>query len=132
MGQTKRTLIPLIVTLTAGIAFGAARRYSPPAETITAAHGRYAITALGSGQYAVMVDSATGRTWYLSFANYCQGFGANSTKNVYVRPISSSDSCKSDETSFPMVPTFEEISVEGLHYAPGDPGAQLMRRRNAQ
>ena len=79
----------------------------PPAPRM----GRYAITPLGSGQFALLLDTATGAVWQYSFGDYCQ----SKTPPNDMRQIRVGEQCKDGEDSFDNVPAFERVSVEGLH-----------------
>ncbi len=92
------------------------------AASLPATQGRYAVTALGSGQYAVMVDSATGKVWYLAFTQYC------SSPTGDLRMTSYSAGCKDTETVLPPQPSFEQVSVNGLYTSPSDPIVEVLRQ----
>jgi hypothetical protein len=122
----KRVSNILLVALVSVVAWGVGSTHKNPA-TVSAAtapttQGRYAVTALNAGQYAVMVDTVTGKAWYLAFSEYCESPTGN------LRTTSYSAGCKDSETATPPVPEFEEVSVQGLYTSPVDPVRTLMRQ----
>jgi hypothetical protein len=121
----KRVRMSLTLALVALAGFCIeAVRMSPArasAAGLPTAQGRYAVTALNSGQYAIMVDTATGKAWYLAFTEYCQSPTGNLRVTTYAA------GCTNTETSLPPQPGFEQVSVEGLHIAFSDPILHLVK-----
>lgn len=127
MKGATNVLAATIIAVTA-YGIGAARHHSAVvnAASVPAIPRRYAVTALNSGQYAVMVDSTTGKTWYLAFAEWCQGQSGN------LRATSLSAGCKDAETALAPTPEFEQVSVSGLYVSPDDPAVEFAKQAKHQ
>lgn len=111
-------LIVIVATVASiGYEIGAVRRGSAViAAPSPAARARYQAVPLGTGQYALLVDTISGKTWYLAFASYCQ----DKTDPTKVWSVGSSTPCQDTQEALPPVPQFEKISVEDLYTTPSD------------
>jgi hypothetical protein len=81
------------------------------AATVSSPAGRYAITNLSPGEFALMTDTATGAVWRYGYGDYCE----SRTPPFSVRQIVDGDQCKPGEESIAHIPSFERVSVEGLY-----------------
>ncbi len=116
MKQARALLLWALIVAT-GYAIGLSRGASASTSSAPppAMQGRYAVTPLGSGQYAILTDTATGSVWYLGFGDYCQG------KNppYEMRQAGYSEQCSDSENSVVQhLPMFQRVSVEGVYKIP--------------
>jgi hypothetical protein len=85
---------------------GQAAPYSAPV-------GRYVVTNLSPGEFALMVDTTSGAVWRYGYADYCQ----SKTPPFSFRPIQD-EQCGANELSVSHIPMFERVSVGGLYETP--------------
>jgi len=75
--------------------------------------GRYTMTNLSPGQFALLLDTETGAVWQYGFGDYCQ-----SATTGLIHQVGYGEQCKSGETSVSHIPMFQRVSVEGLYKTP--------------